>query len=100
MSMRHSVGMACSEERAFSYLALDHQQHLIHVPLVAEPRTTPTELVSVLLATRAAPLPYRLIVTITPRSKSDSSTSRKLKQKRKYGHTAWLMLSVGKLWFL
>ena len=39
-------------------------------------------------------------VTLTPRSKSNSSTSRKLKQKRKYSHTAWLTISTGKRWFL
>src|SRR5215831_10003629 len=39
-------------------------------------------------------------VTLTPRSNNSSSTSRKLRQNRKYNHTAWLIISTGKRWFL
>src|SRR5712692_6666166 len=39
-------------------------------------------------------------VTITPRANSTSSTSRKLRQNRKYSHTAWLMISAGKRWLI
>jgi hypothetical protein len=42
-------------------LALDRQKHLIHMPLVAKPRTTATELISILLAKFATPLANRLI---------------------------------------
>jgi len=35
-----------------------------------------------------------------PRSNNSSSTSRKLRQNRKYSHTAWLMISTEKRWFL
>ena len=34
-------------------------------------------------------------VTVTPRSASNSSTSRRLRWKRKYSQTAWLMISTG-----
>jgi hypothetical protein len=36
-------------------LALDRQKHLIHVPLIAGPRTATTELISILLAELVAP---------------------------------------------
>ena len=42
-------------------LALDRQKHLIHVPLVARPGTTATELSGILLAEFAAPLTNCLI---------------------------------------
>ena len=38
----------------------------------------------------------RLIAQVTPRSASRSSTSRKLKVKRWYNQTTWLMISGGK----
>src|SRR5260221_13864704 len=37
---------------------------------------------------------------MTPHSSNSSSTSRKLRQKRKYSHVAWLMISPEKRWFL
>jgi hypothetical protein len=42
-------------------LPLDRQKYLIKVPLVPRPRPAATELIGVLLATRAAPLTDRLI---------------------------------------
>jgi len=37
-------------------------------------------------------------VTVIPRSARSSSTSRKLRQKRWYNQTAWLIISEGKRW--
>jgi hypothetical protein len=42
-------------------LALDGQKHLVHVPLVTGPGTATPELIRILLAKLAAPLPNRFI---------------------------------------
>lgn len=38
------------------------------------------------------------MLTITPRSKSNSSMSRRLSWNRKYHRTAWLMIEAGNRW--
>src|SRR6266498_3476915 len=42
-------------------LLVDREEHLIHVPRVARPRTPPPELIGVLLATLQAPLAARFV---------------------------------------
>jgi hypothetical protein len=41
--------------------ALDREKHLVHVPLIARPRTTATQFIGVLLPKLATPFADRLI---------------------------------------
>src|SRR5260370_37033622 len=77
--------------------AVDFQINLVHMPCVSRFRTATAQLVGRHLpkfqARTLAPCAY---VTTTPRWARSSSTSRKLREKRKYNHTVWLIISGGK----
>jgi hypothetical protein len=80
--------------------AIDREGRLVQVPRVAGSGTPAPQLMSVRLTKLAAPLAMASYDTITPRANRISSTSRQLRQKRKYSQTPWLMISAGKRWFL
>jgi hypothetical protein len=64
------------------------------MPFVADPGKAATDLVGELLALSAH---CRTVswLTMMPRAASNSSTMRRPSGKRKYSHTAWLMISAG-----
>src|SRR5258708_17860554 len=78
-------------------LPTNTEKNLIPVPFLATARTTMAQFIGIRLAKLETPLPNCFI------GHGDaslcvvrSSTSRKLSEKRKYSHTAWLIISEGK----
>ena len=78
-------------------LPTDGEEDLIHMPRVATTRATTAQFIGRGLTKFQTPLPHSF------RGHDDpalcvvrSSTSRKLSEKRKYSHTAWLIISDGK----
>jgi nicotinic acid mononucleotide adenylyltransferase len=63
--------------------SVDFEEHLIQVPLVTRPRRSAAQTVGVSLTELETPFSDRLIGKETPRLDISSSTSRKLKEKRK-----------------
>jgi hypothetical protein len=57
-------------------LAVNGEEDLIEMPLIAGFGATVPELIGIPFAELLAPLPGRLVVTAIPRAKSKSSTSR------------------------
>ena len=78
-------------------LATNRQNHLVYMPFISTERTAAAQLVGIGLPEFQAPLTHRFIGRHDPAlCVVRSSTSRKLSEKRKYNHTAWLIISGGK----
>ena len=71
------------------------QKPLVEMRLVPRPWPETPELIRRRLTKLRHHLRIASEVTMMPRSNSNSSTSRKLRQNRKESHPAWLMISTG-----
>jgi hypothetical protein len=80
--------------------ALDHQKHLIHLPLVAGPRTSATQLICISLAKLARPLANGLIRHDHATGKQELFTITETQTEPKVQHPAWLMIAAGNRGFL
>jgi hypothetical protein len=75
--------------------AEDLDKHLIEEPRITEFSLSMPNIICVSLTEFQTPLANGLIGDNDTRAARISSTSRKLRAKRKYNHTAWLMISAG-----
>ena len=75
--------------------AVDPDEHLVEVPLVAGARAPPAQLVGLGLPELGAPPPDRLVTHRDTAYEHQLPDSRKLGGNLKYSHTQWLMISTG-----
>jgi hypothetical protein len=81
-------------------LPFDRQKHPSPIPLVTRPSTPEMQVIGILRVNLAAPLAKDLIYHDHSACKQQHFDIAVAQQSRKYSHTAWLMISTGKRWFL
>jgi len=75
--------------------AIDGQHHLVQMPFITTLGLAAAQRVGIGLPKLQSPLPDALVCAEDPPLAISSSMSRKLSEKRKYSHTAWLMMTAG-----